>query len=62
LRGCSTSVRINIDLRELYKRLSKECRKQLLQYIREKLDEAMLEQMLMGGSEEKKEGGGEERS
>jgi hypothetical protein len=53
------SVRINIDLRELYKRLSKECRKQLLAYIKEKLDEAMLEQMLMGGPEEKpKEEGG----
>jgi len=55
------SVKINIDLRELYKRLSKECRKQLLQYIKEKLDEAMLEQMLLGSSEEKKEEGGEKR-
>jgi len=59
LRGCSTSVKINIDLRELYKRLSKECRKQLLAYIKEKLDEAMLEQMMVGGTEEKpKEEGG----
>jgi len=56
------SVRINIDLRELYKRLNKECRKQLLAYIKEKLDEAMLEQMLMGSSEEKKEERGEEKS
>ena len=56
------SVRINIDLRELYKRLSKECRKQLLQYIREKLDEAMLEQMILGSPEEKKDEGGEEKS
>ena len=53
------SVRINIDLRDLYKRLNKECRKQLLQYIKEKLDEAMLEQMLLGSPEEKhKEEGG----
>ena len=42
------SVKININLRELYERLSPECRKQLLQYIKEKLDEAMLEQMIMG--------------
>ena len=47
------SVRINIDLKELYKRLNPECRKQLLQYIKEKLDEAMLEQMIMGGEGEK---------
>lgn len=56
------SVRINIDLRELYKRLNKECRKQLLQYIKEKLDEAMLEQMILGSSEEKNEKRGEEKS
>jgi hypothetical protein len=42
------SVKININLRELYERLSPECRKQLLQYIKEKLDEAMLEQMILG--------------
>lgn len=47
------SVRINIDLKELYKRLSPECRKQLLQYIKEKLDEAMLEQMIIGSEGEK---------
>jgi len=47
------SVRINIDLKELYQRLSPECRKQLLQYIKEKLDEAMLEQMIMGSGGEK---------
>ena len=41
------STRINIDLRELYKRLPPECRKVLLQYIREKLDEAMLEKMIL---------------
>jgi hypothetical protein len=52
------SVRINIDLKELYKRLDPKCRKQLLQYLKEKLDEAMLEQMILGQSsvEEKKEG------
>ena len=47
------SVKININLRELYERLSPECRKQLLQYIKEKLDEAMLEQMIMGQEGEK---------
>ena len=47
------SVKINIDLKELYKRMSKECRKQLLQYIKEKLDEAMLEQMIMGSEGDK---------
>jgi len=47
------SVKINIDLKELYQRLSPECRKQLLQYIKEKLDEAMLEQMIMGSGGDK---------
>ena len=47
------SVKININLRELYERLSPECRKQLLQYIKEKLDEAMLEQMILGQEGEK---------
>jgi len=55
------SVKINIDLRELYKRLSPECRKQLLAYIKEKLDEAMLEQMILGQQEVKKEEGGEKQ-
>jgi hypothetical protein len=55
------SVKINIDLRELYKRLSTECRKQLLAYIKEKLDEAMLEQMILGQQEVKKEEGGEKQ-
>jgi len=47
----STQLRLNIDLRELYKRLPDKCRKILLQYIREKLDEAMLEKMLLGEEE-----------
>ena len=47
------SVKININLKELYERLSPECRKQLLHYIKEKLDEAMLEQMIMGQEGEK---------
>lgn len=47
------SVKININLKELYERLSPECRKQLLQYIKEKLDEAMLEQMILGQEGEK---------
>lgn len=55
------SVKINIDLRELYKRLPPECRKIVLQYVREKLDEAMLEQMILGQQEVKKEEGGERR-
>ena len=42
------SAKINIDIRELYKQLSPECRKQLLKYIKEKLDEQMLEQMILG--------------
>jgi len=51
------ALRIDINLRELYERLSPECRKQLLQYIKEKLDEAILERMILtqGGS-----GGGNE--
>lgn len=52
------AVKLTIDLRELYTRLPKECRKYLLQYIREKLDEALLEQMIMGRPEEPKEGEG----
>jgi hypothetical protein len=47
------SVRINIDLKELYRRLSSECRKQLLQYIKEKLDEVMLERLILGDEGEK---------
>jgi hypothetical protein len=53
------SVRINIDLKELYKRLSPECRKELLKYIKEKLDEALLEQMIIGASGEEKKGSGD---
>ena len=41
------ALRIDINLRELYERLSPECRKQLLQYIKEKLDEAMLERLIL---------------
>ena len=52
-------IRINIDLKELYKRLSPECRKQLLAYIKEKIDEAMLEQMILGSGEQQKEERGE---
>ena len=51
------SVKINIDLKELYKRLSPECRKELIKYIKEKLDEALLEQMILGPSEGEKKGG-----
>lgn len=47
------SVKINIDLKELYQRLSPECRKQLLQYIKEKLDYALLEQLIMGSGGDK---------
>jgi hypothetical protein len=53
------SVKINIDLKELYKRLSPECRKELLKYIKEKLDEVLLEQMILGSSEDEKKGGGD---
>jgi hypothetical protein len=49
------SIQVKINLAELYKRLPPECRKIVLQYVREKLDEAMLEQMILGSSEEKKE-------
>ncbi|MCC5989927.1 MAG: hypothetical protein LM558_00255 [Thermosphaera sp.] len=48
------SLKINIDLKELYQKLTPECKKQLLQYIKEKLDEAMLEQMILGSTEEAK--------
>jgi len=45
------SLKIDINLKELYKRLSPECRRQLLQYIKEKLDEAMIERMIIGQGE-----------
>ena len=45
------ALRININLKELYERLSPECRKQLLQYIKEKLDEALIEKMIMSSGE-----------
>ena len=53
------SIKLNIDLKELYEKLSPECRKQLLAYVKEKLDEAMIEQMILGQSESggKKKGG-----
>lgn len=50
-RGVRVSLKINIDLKELYQKLTPECKKQLLQYIKEKLDEAMLEQMILGKTE-----------
>jgi hypothetical protein len=52
------SLRINVDLKELYKRLCEKCKKKMLQYIKEKMDEAMLEQMLLGQEEKKPEEGG----
>jgi hypothetical protein len=51
----STQLKLNIDLKELYKRLPPECQKVLLQYIKEKMDEAMLEKMLLGEDEAKEE-------
>jgi len=45
------SIKLNIDLKELYEKLSPECKKQLLAYVKEKLDEAMIEQMILGQSE-----------
>jgi len=58
-RGKHMSIKLNIDLKELYEKLSPECRKQLLQYVKEKLDEAMIEQMILGQSnaDAKKKGG-----
>lgn len=53
-RGARVSLKINIDLKELYQKLTPECRKQLLQYIKEKLDEAVIEQMILGSAEEAK--------
>jgi hypothetical protein len=47
------SIRINVDLRELYRRLPPECRKILIQYIKEKLDEALIEKMILGEEGEK---------
>lgn len=42
------SVRITIDLKELYKRLPPQCRKIMEQYIREKVAEALAKQLLGG--------------
>ena len=50
------SVSIRIDLKELYRRMPKECRKYLEQYIREKVAEALAKQLL-GGEERDAEGG-----
>ena len=55
------STRIDIDLRELYKRLPPECRKIVIQYIKEKMDEALIEQLILGQQEEKKEERGEKK-
>jgi len=51
------SLRINVDLKELYRRLCEKCKKKMLQYIKEKMDEAVLEQMILGQGGEKSEEG-----
>jgi hypothetical protein len=49
------SVKINIDLRELYRIMPPEFRKQLLAYIKEKLDEVMMDQMMIVSSYQQKD-------
>ena len=40
------SVQIRVDLKELYKRLCKECKSKLVSYIREKMDEEFIRRQL----------------
>jgi len=53
------SLRVEINIKELYQRLCERCKKKMLQYIKERLDEAMLERMILGSMEEKQEDRGE---
>jgi len=40
------SVQVRVDLKELYKRLCPQCKRELVKLIRESLDEQLIEQML----------------
>lgn len=40
------SVQIRVDLKEVYRMLCNECKKKLVKYIKEKLDEEMIRRQL----------------
>jgi len=40
------SVQIRIDLKEIYRMLCEECRKKLVKYIKEKMDEEIIRRQL----------------
>ncbi|MEM4436583.1 MAG: hypothetical protein QXO22_06495 [Thermosphaera sp.] len=42
------SVQIQVDLKELYKILCAECKKKLVKYVKEKLDEEVIRRQLEG--------------
>jgi len=52
------SLRLTIDVREIYRRLCNECKRKVVQYVKEKMDEAIIEQMLLSQGEAKGEEGG----
>lgn len=42
------SVEIRVDLKEIYRMLCSECKKKLVKYIKEKMDEEVIRKQLEG--------------
>lgn len=42
------SVQVRVDLKEIYKMLCDECKKKLVKYIKEKMDEEFIRKQLEG--------------
>ena len=42
------SIQIKIDLKEVYKMLCEDCRKKLIKYVKEKIDEEWIKRQLEG--------------
>jgi len=43
------SVEIKVDLKEIYKMLCEDCKKKLIQYIKDKMSEELIRKQLEGG-------------
>lgn len=42
------SVQVRVDLKEIYKMLCEECKKKLVKYVKEKMDEEVIRKQLEG--------------
>ncbi|MEM3988553.1 MAG: hypothetical protein QXZ22_08180 [Sulfolobales archaeon] len=42
------SVQVRVDLKEIYKMLCDECKKKLVKYVKEKMDEEFIRKQLEG--------------